>query len=130
MEQDNFGAGWLFKIQAALFGAFLLVCLLVWSWLWQLGIVSNQAIWPVELLAVLASALTFSCLIMELPLPNVIWASLLIGIVGGIVQALELCGTGLPIHKFIFFRQDPHAPLHRLAWATPLVWALVVLNAR
>jgi hypothetical protein len=130
MEQDNFGARWLFKFQVLLFAAFLLACLLVWSWLWQLGIVSNHATWPVGLLAVLAIALTFSYSIMELPIANVLWASLLIGILGGMVQAVELRSGGFSLHKFVYFRQDGNAPFPRLAWVAPLIWIVVLLNAR
>ena len=60
---------------------------------------------------------------------NVIFASLLIGMVGGIVQALEMHG-GVPLGLYPHPQQNRNGLFHGLAWAAPALWVVVLLNAR
>jgi uncharacterized membrane protein len=77
----------------------------------------------------LATAGTLASLWRQLPLQNIILAAFGIALIGGGLSALG-ARTALPFGPFIYGSQMGPQMFKTLPWAVPLVWVVIVLNAR
>jgi uncharacterized membrane protein len=104
---------------------FLAAYALVVTRLWW----SGKPGWPEALLLLLAVAGTITALARQLPLQNVLFAALFIGIAGGAADWLDL-KTGIPYGPFRPGHNTGPNMFSDLLWAMPLIWILAVLNSR
>ncbi len=110
-------------------GLFLPASALVWLRLMRLGLWFDNALWPEGLLIVLATATTLTELGRWLPSQNVLAAAVLIAVVAGTAQCLSVL-SGIPFGHFSYTRQAGPQLFHPLPLAMPLLWVVVLLNAR
>jgi uncharacterized membrane protein len=99
------------------------------AWLWSSPSLADQANWPEGLLVSLAAVSTVFALSRQLPWQNVLGATLIIAVAGGGVQALGV-KTGIPFGPFLFMAAAGPKLFDTVPWAVPLVWVVVLLNAR
>jgi len=125
VEQENLSIT--SKLQAVLWGALVLVCLPVINCLRQLD--SSQDVVWVGLLVVLATGITIVSLSRELPAQNSIFASILIAAIAIIIQVVVAHG-GPSLGQYFNPLQPDDKLFHKLVWAAPLLWVVVLLNAR
>ena len=85
--------------------------------------------WPELVLLASGVACTITALAQRLPLQNVLLATFSIAVLGGAVHALGVI-TGIPFGPFEFGESIGPLVFKTLPWAVPLIWILVVLNAR
>jgi uncharacterized membrane protein len=113
---------------AALLALFL-IC--AGSWLLHLlGLpMAESWRWAEALIPVAATATTLTALSRGLPAQNVMLAAVLIALVGGSVQTLSAL-TGIPFGACIYTDNAGPRVFDILPWPMPLVWVVVVLNAR
>ncbi len=118
------------KIHWAVFVLFLAQWALVWARLWVTPPPFGDARWPDGLLVVLATATTVCSLARHLPGQNVMLASVVIAVTGGAVHALGAL-TALPFGPFQFHTEWIGQQIfYPLPWAVPMLWVVVILNAR
>jgi uncharacterized membrane protein len=89
----------------------------------------DQPDWPDVLLILLATASTLAALSRQLPWQNVLWAALIMVLVGGAAHALGEI-TGLPFGPFVFEPAGGPKLFKTLPWAVPLLWVIAILNSR
>ena len=77
----------------------------------------------------LATATTVVALARKLPAQNVLLAATLIALIGGAVQTLGAV-TGIPFGACIYTDNIGPRIFDILSWAMPLLWVVVILNAR
>ncbi len=104
---------------------FLLICLRFW---WPAALFGN-ARWPDGVFVVLAAATTLSSLARRLPAQNVMLASVLIAALAGAVQSLG-ARTAIPFGPYVYTSRIGQVLFDPLPWAVPLVWLVIILNAR
>jgi hypothetical protein len=80
-------------------------------------------------LALVAVAGTIAALTRHLPLQNVLFAALFIGVAGGAADWLDL-KTGIPFGPFTPAANAGPKLFSALPWALPFVWVVAVLNSR
>jgi uncharacterized membrane protein len=85
--------------------------------------------WPVAVLLLLAVKSTIAALARRLPLQNVLFATFLIGIAGGVADWLDL-KTGIPFGPFAPGHNAGPKLFHALPWALPVIWVVAILNSR
>jgi putative membrane protein len=95
------------------------------SFFWPL----KWAGWADAVLIILATASTLAAAWRRLPLQNVLLATAGIALIGGGFSALG-ARTDLPFGPFVFTSGIGLLMFKTLPWAMPLVWVVVVLNAR
>jgi uncharacterized membrane protein len=89
-----------------------------------------EARWPDGMLLILAVATTVASLSTQVPSPNAVLASILVGFLGGMVELLG-ASTGIPFGPFVYNKTNIGAfLLNPLPWAVPLFWVIALLNAR
>jgi len=114
---------WLFTVLVA-------VCFAgVFALLWTSSNSPDQPEWPDALLLALATASTVFALWRRLPVQNVLWAALIIAIIGGTAHALGEI-TDLPFGPFVFGPEAGLKLFRTLPWAVPLFWVFILLNSR
>ncbi len=108
---------------------FLTDLLLVWARLvFQKPFLCGSS-WPEGLLVVLALATTLTSLTRSLPGQNVLLGALGIVLAAGAVQALGAL-TGIPFGPFVYEKRFGPQLFDVVAWPVPLIWVVVLLNAR
>ena len=107
-----------------LLAAYALALTRLW---WTLNL-PGKPNWPGAVLLVLAAASTIAALARQLPLQNVLFASVIIGLVGGAVTWLDL-KTGIPFGPVTYGEAGPRL-FKQLPWAVPLIWIVTILNSR
>ncbi|HYG35817.1 MAG TPA: carotenoid biosynthesis protein [Clostridia bacterium] len=129
LKPANPFSGWLPKIHRVIFGIFLLQWTLVWARLWLPYSVFGEARWPEGLLVVLTTATTLTALQRHLPGQNVMGASIAIAVLGGGAHMLGAL-TAIPFGPFEYTSHVGQRLFGPLPWAIPMIWIVVVLNAR
>ncbi|MFZ1073875.1 MAG: carotenoid biosynthesis protein [Verrucomicrobiia bacterium] len=99
------------------------------SMLWTSASVPDNPEWPYALLLSLATASTIVALLRRLPLQNVLWAALIIAVIGGAAQSLGEI-TDMPFGPFMFGPEAGPKLFKTLPWAVPLLWVFAILNSR
>jgi putative membrane protein len=127
--RSNLLTGWSARVHWLLFGAFAVDYLLVWSGLWMRAPWFGEARWPDGLLIVFATGTTLAWLARQLPAQNVMLAAIIIGFLAGLVESIAPL-TGVPFGPFTFTKNIGQELFHPLPWAMPLLWLVIVLNAR
>jgi len=128
VESHHFpGSGRL--VRRILFALFVVEFLAVWVKLWLPLPWFPKAHWPEGLLVVLATATSVAALTRQLPGQNVIGASLLIAGMGAAAHTLGAL-YDIPFGPFSFKENFGQTLFHPLPWAIPMIWLVVVLNAR
>lgn len=84
---------------------------------------------PEVALLLLATASTIVAQERRLPLQNVLLATVVIAIMGGLAHALGAI-TGIPFGPFMFTLKLGPKLFNTLPWAMPLIWIVVLLNSR
>jgi uncharacterized membrane protein len=79
--------------------------------------------------AVLATATTLAGLARRLPAQNVITAAALVAAMSGILEVTS-AKTGIPLGKIVYGDNLGPKIFGLLPWPVPLIWIVVVLNAR
>jgi uncharacterized membrane protein len=88
-----------------------------------------QARWPEAVLLLTAAASTLASLARQLPLQNVILAAAVVALLGGIFHTLGAV-TAVPFGPLEFQPSFGRLLFPPLPWAVPLLWIVLVLNAR
>jgi len=97
--------------------------------LWPSAGAPDKPGWPDALLLLLATAGTLVTLSRRLPWQNVLWAALIMALIGGTAHALGEI-TGIPFGPFVFEPEAGPRLFKTLPWAMPLLWIVVILNSR
>jgi len=121
--------GWPAAIHRVLFGGFVLQLGLVMARFWMPHLWFGEAHWPDGLLVVLAAAATLAWLTTQLPGQNVMLAGIIIGFIAGAIESVGAL-TGVPFGPKSFTSNIGQELFHPLPWAMPVVWLILVLNAR
>jgi putative membrane protein len=122
-------AGWSSGFHRIFFGLFVIQFALVWMRLWMSQPLFGNGRWPDGLLVVLAAGTTLASQARHLPGQNVMLASIIIAFIAGAVESLGAL-TGIPFGPFTYTTNIGQELFHPLPWAMPLVWIVVLLNAR
>jgi uncharacterized membrane protein len=85
--------------------------------------------WPEALLLSLVTACTVTALARQLPWQNVFMVVGVIAVVGGVIHALGV-KTSIPFGPFVFEENAGPKMFNTLPWEMPLLWVVVILNAR
>lgn len=85
--------------------------------------------WPNALLISLATASTVVALLRRLPTQNVLWAALIIAVIGGAAHAVSEL-TDMPFGPFVFGPEAGPKLFKTLPWVVPLLWVFAILNSR
>ena len=85
--------------------------------------------WLKALLVVTAAATTLVSLARQLPTQNVLLAAVIIAAIGGTVQAVGAL-SGIPFGPYLYTETAGPKIFNVLPWPVPLVWIIVLLNAR
>ena len=101
----------------------------VFAMLWTSANVPDKPEWPYALLISLATAGTIAALLRRLPMQNVLWAALIIAVIGGAAHALGEI-TDMPFGPFVFGPEAGPKLFKTLPWAVPLLWVFAILNSR
>jgi uncharacterized membrane protein len=88
-----------------------------------------DAPWPDGVLLVLATATTLASMVRRLPGQNVMLAAIVIAVMGGAIHTLGGL-TAMPFGPFVFTDRVGRALFEPLPWSIPLLWLVVILNAR
>ncbi len=97
--------------------------------LWTSANLPDKPEWPEALLLSLATASTVVALLRRLPMQNVLWAALIIAVIGGAAHALGGV-TDMPFGPFVFGPEAGPKFFKTLPWAVPLLWVFAILNSR
>ena len=85
--------------------------------------------WSEALIVFLAALATVVSLSRQLPMQNVLLASVIIAVVGSVSHCLG-AATGIPYGPFTYATDAGPRFLNLLAWPMPLIWIIAVLNSR
>ena len=138
MNQAGFGqmrlganrfTGWGPAVRWCFGGVFLLQFGLAYARLWQPSFLVGDARWPEGLLLVLAAATTLASLTRQLPAQNMMLAASIIVVVGGAAHTLGAL-TGIPFGPYSYTQKIGQKLFEPLPWAMPVLWLVVILNAR
>jgi uncharacterized membrane protein len=126
---ERTSANTLKSAQYALIGLFLVA--IVWSiahmFVSTRPIISQRVLDAIILVLALAS--TLISMAGQLPGQNVLLASVIVAGIGGGIHTLEAF-TGIPFGPVVFTHESGLLLFHALPWFIPLLWVLVILNAR
>jgi uncharacterized membrane protein len=90
---------------------------------------AEKSNWPDALLLLLAAAGSVTALARQLPLQNVLSATLVIALMGGAAHALN-AESRIPFGPLVFGADIGPKLFKNLPWAMPLLWVVAVLNSR
>jgi hypothetical protein len=122
--------GWNCKIHAALTLLFIVLFLLVWISMCVPIRSPKNGHWAEGLLLILAATTTISSLALQLPAQNAVLAAVTIGALGGAAQAINGI-AGIPFGPLLYNTEKVgHFLFFPLPWPVPILWVVVLLNAR
>lgn len=117
------------RIHRIAFALLVAAAVLVGLRLAHVPVFSADARWPEGLFLVFAAASTLAALALELPGQNVILAFVVITLIaGGIGTAGAI--AGVPFGPISYTDRFGQELFHPLPWSIPLLWLVLVLNAR
>jgi putative membrane protein len=129
-KTDNIVIKKMAEWERRLFDALLLAAYaLVLARLWRPLPLPGKPGWLDAVLLLLAVAGTIAALARHLPLQNVLFAALFIGIAGGGADWLDL-KTGIPFGSFTPGHNTGPKMFSALPWVMPAIWILAILNSR
>ncbi len=108
---------------------FLAAFALVWLNLLKVLMWPGQAGWPLALLVLAAVITTAVSLSRQLPGQNVLLAAGIIAAIAGTAHAIGAL-TGIPFGPYIYTDAAGSKFFNVLPWSVPVVWIIVILNAR
>ncbi len=111
------------------FALFLAAFALVWLHLLQVLAWPGNSDWPMALLVVAAVITTMLSLSRQLPGQNVLLAASIIAAIAGTAQALGAI-TGIPFGPYLYTDTAGPKLFRVLPWSIPVLWIIVILNAR
>lgn len=85
--------------------------------------------WPAALLVMTTAIATLTSMSRQLAGQNVMLAATIIGLIGGSVHAIGVI-TGVPFGPFAYSSNAGPKFFATLAWVMPVLWIIIVLNAR
>lgn len=85
--------------------------------------------WPVALLVITTGFATLTSMSRQLAGQNVMLAATIVGVVGGAAHAVGVI-TGIPFGPFAYSNSAGPMFFGTLAWPMPVIWIIVILNAR
>jgi len=112
-----------------LFGLFLVQLAVVAIRLFRPAFCFREGRWPEGMLVVLAAAATLAALGRNLPGQNVLTAALIVAFIGSAAQTLGAL-TGIPFGPFAYTEAIGQKLFEPLPWAVPLMWLIILFNAR
>ncbi len=122
-------SGWETPAHRILFGLMIASALLVGLRLAHVPIFDPVARWPEGFFLVVAAGSTLVSLARELPVQNVMLAFVVITLIaGGIATAGAI--AGVPFGPISYTDRIGQDLFHPLPWTIPLLWLVLVLNAR
>jgi uncharacterized membrane protein len=92
-------------------------------------VTKSDSNWSEALLLLLATVSTLAALARKLPVQNVLLASCLIAVIGGVAHTVGV-KSGIPFGPFMFGPEIGQKFFNLLPWAMPLLWVVAVLNSR
>jgi hypothetical protein len=123
-------AGWQHRAHLSLAAMFLAAVVLAWLNLWISNRFLGTGHWPDGLLLLAAAGTTMASLCRQLPGQNVVFASFLIGLCAGVFAAINGI-AGVPFGPLEYQRDNiGHFLWFPLPWAVPVLWVVLLLNAR
>jgi carotenoid biosynthesis protein len=123
-------SGWQHKVHVGLTTLFLAAAALAWLNLWISNRFLGTGHWPDGLLILSAAATSMAALCRQLPAQNVIFASFLIGLCAGGITAINGL-AGVPFGPLEYQKDNVgEFILGPLPWAIPVLWVVILLNAR
>jgi uncharacterized membrane protein len=127
--EPNPFSGWGTRVHRIFFGLMLVSAGLVGARLVNVPICDADARWPEGVFIVFAAASTLASLARELPVQNVMLAFVVIMLIaGGIGTAGAM--AGVPFGPIRYTDRIGQELFHPLPWSIPLLWLVLVLNAR
>lgn len=85
--------------------------------------------WPEATLVITTAFATLTSMTRQLAGQNVMLAATIVGVVGGIAHAVGVI-TGIPFGPFAYSNSAGPMFFGTLAWSIPVIWIIVILNAR
>jgi len=131
-EAPSAGGGahsWVRLVHTAFFGLLVIEIAFVWMSLWLPSMASVFGHWPEALFLITATTITLTSLARELPSQNALLAGGSLALAGLGLESLN-AATGVPYGSIVFMPQGGVLLFHALPWCTPLLWVLILLNAR
>jgi uncharacterized membrane protein len=123
-------AGWQQKAHTGLTAIFVVAAGLEEVSQWTSNRFVRTGHWADGLLLLAAAAATLSALCRQLPAQNVVFASFLIGLCAGAVEALNAI-AGVPFGPLEYHRDNiGNFLFFPLPWAVPVLWVVLLLNSR
>jgi len=108
---------------------FLISFLLVWLKTSFQFSISGESGWPDAVLVFTAAATTMVSLSRQLPGQNVLLGGAIIAAISGTAHAVGAL-SGIPFGPFIYSAASGPQIFNVLPWSIPVVWIIVILNAR
>ena len=121
--------GWARWIRRGLFALFLAQFALVLARLFLPGAILAEARWPEGVLAVLTTATLIAALARQLPVQNVMLASIIIAVIAGAAQTLGAL-TAIPFGPYVYTEHVGQLLFYPLPWVVPLIWVSFILASR
>lgn len=100
--------------------------------MWQTisrNLIADKPGWPEAILVITTAFATLTSMTQQLAGQNVMLAATIIGVVGGIAHAVGAI-TGIPFGPFAYSNSAGPMFFGKLAWPMPVIWIIVILNAR
>jgi uncharacterized membrane protein len=115
--------------QQALLGLFLIaIAFLIVQRFVSFQLPGKEGVWDAALL-ILALAATLASSGRQLPAQNVLLATVIVGVIGGGINALGSL-TGIPFGPVIYTQAGGPRLFDSLSWFVPLLWIVAVLGSR
>ena len=108
---------------------FLAAFALVWLNTLKVFVLPGNPGWPAALVLFTAGATTLVSLSRQLPGQNVLLAASIIAVIAGTAQALGAI-TGIPFGPYLYTDAAGPKFFDVLPWSIPVIWIVVILNAR
>ncbi len=119
-------AGW---IHFSVISFFLVAAVLVAAKLSAAFPILEKSDWPEALLLFTATAAVIDSVSRTLPFQNVVWGALVIGIVGGVAQAIGTLAL-IPFGPYVYTSAAGPRIFGVLPWMVPLVWIVFIYSSR
>jgi uncharacterized membrane protein len=117
------------QLHGFFFALFLISFVLVWLESWLPLSIPGKPGWQEALLLLAAAATTLFALSRQLPAQNVFLAAGIIAAIAGTVQAIGAL-SGVPFGPYVYTEAAGQRIFNVLPWSIPVVWIIVIFNAR